>query len=89
MYKSLTDNRSTVSEAYMIGDVEVSSLKGAMHVRDSIYDLSTDAKITQIAVAGERIWDGRHTLFNRRKSILSDERTLQQLPRPDALSSAS
>ena len=33
MHKSLTDIRSTVSEAYMIGDVEVSSLKGAMHVR--------------------------------------------------------
>ena len=33
MHKSLTDIRPTVSEAYMIGDVEVSSLKGAMHVR--------------------------------------------------------
>ena len=33
VHKSLTDIRSIVSEAYMIGDVEVSSLKGAMHVR--------------------------------------------------------
>ena len=56
---------------------------------DSIYDLYSDAKLTQIAVAGERIWDGRHTLFNRRKNILSDQRALQQLPRPDTLSSAS
>jgi len=55
---------------------------------DSVYDLPTNVKITQIAVAGERVWDGRHTLFNRRKNILSDERALQQLPRPDTLSSA-
>ena len=88
MHKSLTDIRPTVREAYMIGDVELSSLKGAMNVRGFFYDLPTDAKITQIAVAGERVWDGQHPLFNRRKSILSNERALQQLPRPDTLSSA-
>ena len=55
---------------------------------DSVYNLPTDAKITQIAVVGERVWDGQHTLFNHRKCTLSDERALQQLPQPDTLSSA-
>ena len=33
MHEPLTEIRPTVSEAYMSGDVEVSSLKGAVHVR--------------------------------------------------------
>ena len=55
---------------------------------DSVYDVQTDGEIARIAVAGERVWDGRQSLFNRRKSILRDEWAQQQLPWPDTLSSA-
>ena len=73
----------------MIGDVEVSSLKGAMHVRELFILLLLVLTLIQIVVAGKRVRNGRNALFHRCQSVLSNQRALQQLPWPNALSSAA
>jgi len=72
----------------MIGDVEVSSLKGAMHVRELFILLRLVLTLIQIVMARKRVWNGRNALVHRLKSVLSNHWALQQLPWPNALSSA-
>jgi len=73
----------------MIGDVEVSSLKGAMHVRELFILLRLVLTLIQIVMAGKRVWNGRNALVHRRKSDLSNRWALQQLPWASMLSQAT
>ena len=63
-------NLFIVSEAYMLGDVEVSSLKGAMDV-SAIQCYRYDVVLIMLcaAVAREPSWHGRYTILLGRQNF--------------------
>jgi hypothetical protein len=68
---------SAVSEAYMIGDVEVSSLKGAMNVRAAhFFHMRSHLILSLLALARQSERNGRDAFIDGRQSVIGNFRLL-------------